>query len=207
MYSNLPNLIIGFHGCDKNTYEKVLYKHEVLRPSHNSYDWLGNGVYFWENSLARAEEWAISYCNRHNSEHPAEKPKEPAVIGAVISLGHCLNLTDYGSSEILKVGYKILKDELSRIGKPLPVNRDVRENKDLLLRELDCAVIERIHQFNRENEERPYDSVRGVFIEGEPVYRDSGIMGKTHTQLCIINPNCIKGYFSPLTPNSEWTIV
>ena len=118
-----------------------------------------------------------------------------------------MNLTDYGSSEILKVGYKILKDELSRIGKPLPVNRDVRENKDLLLRELDCAVIERIHQFNWENEERPYDSVRGVFIEGEPVYRDSGIMGKTHTQLCIINPNCIKGYFSPLTPNSEWTIV
>ena len=56
MYSNLPNLIIGFHGCDKNTYENVLYKHEVLRPSHNSYDWLGNGVYFWENSLARAEE-------------------------------------------------------------------------------------------------------------------------------------------------------
>lgn len=207
MYSNLPNLIIGFHGCDRNTYENVLYKHEVLRPSHNSYDWLGNGVYFWENSLARAEEWASSYCNRHNSKYPDEKPKKPAVIGAVISLGHCLNLTDYGSSDIIKVGYKILKEELSRIGKPLPVNRDVGENKDLLLRELDCAVIERIHQYNRENEERPYDSVRGVFIEGEPVYKDSGIMGKTHTQLCIINPNCIKGYFSPLTPDNEWIIV
>lgn len=57
MYSNLPNLIIGFHGCDLTTYENVLYKHERLRASHNSYDWLGNGIYFWENSLDRAGEW------------------------------------------------------------------------------------------------------------------------------------------------------
>ncbi len=65
MYSNLPNLIIGFHGCDKLTYEKVLYQHEGLKGSYNSYDWLGNGVYFWENSLARAEDCAerIGLCS------------------------------------------------------------------------------------------------------------------------------------------------
>ncbi len=166
MYSNLPNLIIGFHGCDSDTYEKVLYKHEKLIASRNSYDWLGNGIYFWENSLARAEEWAESYCNRHNDRHLSDKPKKPAVIGAVISLGHCLDLTDYGSSEILKMGYDILKYELSLIGKAMPENRNIKGNKDLLLRDLDCAVIERIHQYNKEQNERPYDSVRGVFVEG-----------------------------------------
>lgn len=207
MYSNLPNLIIGFHGCDLNTYKNVLYKHERLKISHNSYDWLGNGIYFWENSLNRAEEWAKSYCARYNKKHPHEKPREPAVIGAVISMGHCLDLTDYGSSSILKNGYDFLKFELSLLGKPLPVNKNMKESKDLLLRELDCAVIERIHQYNRENGERPYDSVRGVFIEGNPVYKDSGIMEKTHTQLCIINPNCIKGYFSPLTPDKTWNMI
>lgn len=207
MYSNLPNLIIGFHGCDKTTYENVLHKNERLIPSHNSYDWLGNGVYFWENSLARAEEWAVAYCRRYNEKHPDEEPREPAVIGAVISLGHCLDLTDYGSSDILKNGYEILKLELSLLGKPLPVNRDVAGSGDLLLRELDCAVIERIHQYNREMEKRSYDSVRGVFIEGKPVYEDSGIREKTHTQLCIVNPNCIKGYFKPLAPDTKWRIV
>ncbi len=207
MYSNLPNLIIGFHGCDLDTYKNVLYKHDRLRASHNSYDWLGSGIYFWENSLDRAEEWAASYCDRYNKKHPDRNTKEPAVIGAVISLGHCLDLADYGSASILKTGYKILKFELSLLGKPLPVNRGIAGNKELLLRELDCAVIERIHQYNRENNERPYDSVRGVFIEGSPVYENSGIMEKTHTQLCIINPNCIKGYFSPLLPDSEWTVV
>lgn len=207
MYSNLPNLILAFHGCDKETYKKVLYDHESLLPSLNAYDWLGNGIYFWENSLARAEEWAISYCKRYNKNHPDEKPKEPAVIGAAITLGHCLDLTDYGSAEILKNGYEILSYELSMIGHEMPVNRNVRGNSDLLLRELDCAVIERIHQYNKDMGKRSYDSVRGIFIEGNPVYKESGIMEKTHVQLCIINPNCIKGYFKPLEPVKGWSVV
>lgn len=207
MYSNLSNLVLAFHGCDEEIFDKVIYKHEELLPSNNSYDWLGNGIYFWENSLARAQQWAVSTCERYNSSHPDEEPKKPAVIGAVLSLGHCLNLTDYGSTDILKKGYEILSYELSSIGQKMPVNRNIQENNDLLLRELDCAVIERIHQFNMDLGKRRYDSVRGVFIEGKPVYNHSGIMDKTHVQICIINPNCIKGYFKPKLPNKDWTIV
>lgn len=118
-----------------------------------------------------------------------------------------MNLTDYGSSEILKYGYEILSYELSLVGKEMPVNKNTRGNKDLLLRELDCAVIERIHQYNRDMGKRGYDSIRGIFIEGNPVYSESGIMEKTHVQLCIINPNCIKGYFKPLEPRKDWQIV
>lgn len=207
MYSNLSNLVLAFHGCDEETFNRVIYKHEELLPSNNSYDWLGNGIYFWENSLARAQQWAVSCCDRYNSRHLNEEPKKPAVIGAVLSLGHCLNLTDYGSADILKNGYAILSYELSSIGQKLPVNKNIQENNDLLLRELDCAVIERIHRFNIDSGKRRYDSVRGVFIEGKPVYSDSGIMDKTHVQICIINPNCIKGYFKPKLPNEEWMII
>lgn len=207
MYSNLPNLTLAFHGCDESTYNRVIYNHETLLPSNNSYDWLGNGIYFWENSLSRAEDWARSYCKRYNQKHPDSEQKKPAVIGAVISLGHCLDLTDYKSSDVLKQGYKILEYELSSIGKEMPINKNVGKNNDLLLRELDCAVIQRIHQLNKELGRRSYDSVRGIFIEGKPVYKDSGIMDKTHVQLCIINPNCIKGYFSPLAPDDDWPII
>nr|WP_304580694.1 hypothetical protein [uncultured Acetatifactor sp.] len=28
-----------------------------------------------------------------------------------------------------------------------------------------------------------------------------------NTKVCIINPNCIKGYFSPMLPDSEWNMV
>ena len=207
MYSNLPNLTLAFHGCDESTYKRVIYNHETLLPSNNSYDWLGNGIYFWENSLSRAEEWAKSYCNRYNQKHPDSEPKIPAVIGAVISLGHCLDLTDYKSSDVLKHGYNILEYELLLNKKEMPINKNVGKNNDLLLRELDCAVIQRIHQLNKELGKRSYDSVRGIFIEGKPVYKDSGIMDKTHVQLCIINPNCIKGYFTPLAPDDDWPII
>lgn len=207
MYSNLPNLILAFHGCDEDTFKRVLYRHEDLLPSHNVYDWLGNGIYFWENSLARAEEWAISYCKRYNKNHPEEKPKKPAVIGAVITLGHCLDLTDYGSSDILRNGYNILSYELSLLNQKMPVNKNIEGNNDKLLRELDCAVIERIHKYNKDMGVRHYDSVRGMFVEGNPVYKNSGIMEKTHVQLCIKNPNCIKGYFKPLKPQRGYITV
>ncbi|MCM1211582.1 MAG: hypothetical protein NC318_08255 [Blautia sp.] len=207
MYSNLPNLVLAFHGCDEETYKKVLYDHEPLLPSINSYDWLGNGIYFWENNFSRAQEWAESYCERDHKKHPDKEKKKPAVIGAVIALGYCLNLTDYGSASILKNGYDILSYELSLHGKRLPVNKNVGKNSDLLLRELDCAVIQRIHRYNEEMQRRSYDSVRGVFVEGEPVYPESGIREKSHVQLCIVNPNCIKGYFKPLLPDNKWKMV
>ena len=207
MYSILPNLVLAFHGCDEDTYQKVLYNHENLLPSNNAYDWLGNGIYFWEDSVDRAKQWAESACERYNKKHPDEPAKKPAVIGAVVSLGNCLNLTDYKSGDILRTGYEILKYELEINGKKLPVNRDIKGNTDLLYRDLDCAVIQRIHQYNKENKKRGFDSVRGVFLEGNPVYENDGIMEKTHVQLCIVNPNCIKGYFKPLIPNTNWEIV
>ena len=57
MYSKLPNFIIGFHGCDKSVRGVVLQNGEPLKPSVNDYDWLGNGIYFWEQSLERAKSW------------------------------------------------------------------------------------------------------------------------------------------------------
>lgn len=50
MYGRLPNLVIGFHGCDESTFEKVLNQKQMLHSSTNSYDWLGNGMYFWEQN-------------------------------------------------------------------------------------------------------------------------------------------------------------
>lgn len=51
-----------------------------------------------------------------------------------------------------------------------------------------------------------FDSVRGIFVEGEPTYNGSAFREKTHVQLCICNPNCIKGYFSPRVPNTDFPI-
>lgn len=202
MYSNLPNLILGFHGCDETTYQNVIHNNEPLRPSQNTYDWLGNGIYFWEQNCARAWDWA----NQHY-------PETPAVIGAAIDLGYCLNLTDYASKDVLRMGYELLVNRVNRLHEKMPENIQGKSRTDVLLRKLDCAVIEQLHQYNEDasnNDEkihkRSYDSVRGIFTEGEPVYLGACLLEKTHVQICVRNPNCIKGYFSPLTADPNFII-
>ncbi|WP_216627914.1 hypothetical protein [Paenibacillus germinis] len=76
---------------------------------------------------------------------------EPASIGAVIDLGHCLNLLEQSSLDVLKRGFEILKIKMEKLGTPMPSNKNGRgnESRDLLLWFLDCAVIQSVHEFNR----------------------------------------------------------
>ncbi len=196
LYSKLPNLVFGFHGCDKSVAEKVLHENQELKLSMNAYDWLGNGIYFWENSYSRALDWAKN----------TSKIKAPFVVGAIIDLGHCLNLTDFGSAELLKSAYEVLKYKSEINDIPLPKNRGKSKDNDYLLRDLDCAVIEQIHEIREAESVEPYDSVRGLFQEGSPIYTGSGFLEKTHIQICIRNPNCIKGYFIPKQANRHYAM-
>jgi hypothetical protein len=171
---------------------------ERLKPSQNNYDWLGNGVYFGEQNPLRALEYA-----QHLKDNPKKgraRIEEPAVIGAVINLGYCFNLLDSESLLILKMGYDILVKSRESSGFTIPENKPVGEEKDLLLRPLDCAVIEGIHEFRRETKNIPYDTVRGVFWEGNDLYPNACFKEKNHVQLCVRNLNCIKRYFRPLSP-------
>lgn len=196
MYAKRSNIILGFHGCDQSVRDEVVSKKGiVLKHSENNYDWLGNGVYFWENNYDRALQFAEDLLN-----HPIKgksKIQKPSVIGAVIDLGYCLDLLDSKNLELLKQAYQSLKVESDRYGIKLPENKNVSFSSDLLLRYLDCAVIESIHQFNKENLYDEFDSVRGMFIEGSELYPKSGFREKNHIQIAIRNPNCIKGYFIP----------
>lgn len=192
LYANRPNLTIGFHGCDQSIVDKVIAGKENLLASTNDYDWLGSGIYFWENNEERAMEWAVEL-----SKRPGSSVKQPAVIGAIIDLGYCFDLTDTAYLKELKKSYDFAL-EFSRIsGIPMPVNKTLGNSTDLLLRKLDCYVIQTTHRINREANKRAYDSVRGVFWEGKPLYPNAGFAEKNHIQICICNPNCIKGYFLP----------
>ena len=75
--------------------------------------------------------------------------------------------------------------------------------KDLLKRELDCAVIETVHSNRRkinklDSAMQLFDSVRSPFWEGERIYENAGFRLKNHIQICVVNSSCIKGYFNPI---------
>ena len=67
MYSRLPAFIFGFHGCDQTTKEAVLHGEiSYPEPSTNDYDWLGSGIYFWEQNPERALAFAQKAHDRPN---------------------------------------------------------------------------------------------------------------------------------------------
>lgn len=193
MYSTRPGLILAFHGCDQSVAQAVLNGNATLNYSTNKYDWLGHGIYFWDNSPSRALEYARFL--RDNPLRSKRPVQNPSVIGAVINLGLCLDLLDYQNLAYLKQAYGIFRTSCSILGKTMPVNKTIGVNNDPLLRELDCSVIETLHEFRKFNGMESFDSVRGVFWEGDAIYNGAGFKEKNHIQICVGNPNCIKGFF------------
>ncbi len=192
MYTSRIGLTLGFHGTDEDTVQAVLAGEADLKQRNNPYDWLGNGIYFWDNSPSRALQWATEL-----SKRPKSKVKKPAVIGAILDLGRCLDLLDYDNLAYVKEAYQFLETTTAATETPMPVNSG--KTHDLLFRELDCAVIETLHATFELDEKPAFDSVRGVFWEGDPIYDTAGFREKDHIQICVRNLDCIKGYFLPLT--------
>jgi len=118
--------------------------------------------------------------------------KRAAVLGAVIQLGACFDLLNERLTPLLARSYQELKETLVKADQPLPVNR----GKAKKLRQLDCAVIN--YCLNRVvGSEVPFDTVRGAFLEGEPVFPGTTISAETHIQIAVRNVDCILGVFRP----------
>ncbi len=192
MYQVLPSYTLGFHGCDASVADAVLSGTQHLKKSRNNYDWLGEGVYFWENSPARALEYATQL--RDHPRRRGPKIKTAAVIGAVIELGYCLNLLDAEFLSLTAEAFFDLKQILNKAGVPLPVN-----SADRLRRPLDCAVINAMHQTRIDKGLRPFDSVRAAFAEGGDLFPGSGITARHHIRIAVRTRSSIKGYFRPLS--------
>lgn len=196
MYSARPGLIFGFHGCEKSVRDNVVSVKTMLRPSKNSYDWLGKGIYFWESNYDRAIDFARNPPGKR-------KYKNPSVVGAVLDLGYCLDLLDTRYLRLVKDSYETFAATAKMSGQEIPKNQTVDDSRDTLLRKLDCAVIENLHATQRQIGQVPFDSARAVFIEGPELYPNAGFHDKNHVQICVRNPNCIKGFFIPRS-NTGW---
>lgn len=150
LYSRRSNLVVGFHGCDKSVVDAVIAGKTELLASANDYDWLGSGIYFWENNEDRAWQWAKQLSTRKSSS-----VKEPAVIGAIIDLGYCLDLTDSFYLQELKTSYSVLKELYADANMPLPRNETIGKSTDLLIRKLDCAVVQTARRINAKANQQP----------------------------------------------------
>lgn len=188
MSHHQPFQIIGFHSCDKTVGLDVLNGNRDLQPSDNKWDWLANGIYFWEQNPTRALEYAVE--NASGDQFNKVRIKTPFVIGAIVELGNCLNLVEPRSLNIVKEAYKGLEATYRQSGEVLPRNK--KNN-----RALDCAVIKFVHQSRLDEGLPHYDSIRCAFLEGDNLYEGSNFYSRLHIQVCLLNKDLIKGYFLP----------
>ena len=184
-------LVLAYHGCDQKVADAVIQNGRTLTKSEKDYDWLGSGIYFWEHGPERALEWARSQ----------DKVKKPAVLGAIIHLGQCFDLLDTRATQLLASSFEDFRSDFLKVGRPLPTNSPsprVSNDKDQLLRRLDCSVLNWLMERLDDDELSPtFDSVRGLFQEDEAVFEGSAIRRKSHIQIAVRNPSCIIGYFKP----------
>lgn len=181
-------IVIAYHGCDAEVAERVLAG-EPFRKSENDYDWLGEGIYFWEYGADRAMKFAYDQMNRG-------KLSRPCIVGALIQLGNCFDLMDTRFTEELPVAYEMLRSLHEQQGHPLPQNSGTTPDKKL--RRLDCAVLN-LYLSALESAAEPirYDTVRCGFVEGDEAFEGSSIKQFSHVQLAVRNPACIVGVFRP----------
>lgn len=186
MHELSGGLVLGYHGCASSTADKLIAGAN-FKASDNDYDWLGPGIYFWESNPKRAAEFAIEAEKRKRPK----APRETAVVGAVLNLGLCLDLLTKSGQDLVRNAYLELSEIAGKSGKKLPQN-----SPEPMLNKLDCAVIRYIHDVRSKTPALPdIDSVRGVFIEGAPLYDTSAFHDRTHIQIAICNTACIKGVF------------
>ena len=137
----------------------------------------------------RALEWARTCVSRPRLTKG--KIQNPFVLGAIIDLRQCLNLTDVAHMAVLREAYIHLEKTFELAGRQLPHNSGDSH-------QLDCLAINTAVTLNRQNGRGDFDTVRGAYIEGKPVYPEAKIFEQTHIQICVRNPDCILGYFVPV---------
>jgi len=175
------SLVLAYHGTDATLAHEVSAGEKDLEVSPKEYDWLGTGLYFWEDSPQRARQWA----EEHN--------KHPGVVGAIIDLGNCLNLIDSEHLGLVKAAHLEYMEICKTSGSPPLDNK----GKNLKARYLDRAVMETLHELRNRQDESPFDTVRAFFVEGSPLYETAGLRSLDHIQICVRNPKKIIGYFLP----------
>ena len=191
MHDHHHGLVLAFHGCDQKVANEILGG-DSFKKSSNDYDWLGEGIYFWERDPKRALEFATDRAERRRGK---SRVQTPAVIGAVLALGYCLDVTSRAGVSMLSEAYDALEEVWNAAKSDDSVTDKPQNSEDKLRRKLDCAVINFLHILREKNKLQAFDTVRGVFEEGTPVYPGAGFLDHTHVQIAVRNSNCILGTF------------
>lgn len=163
-----PLRVYGYHGTSQEKAQEIIDRGFNL--STNDYDWLGTGVYFFQDAPVRALTWARE-----------RYPDSPAVIRSELVLENCIDLLDIDWYPIVRETYKMFVLEYERANIPLPRQNPQRSKAH----RLDCAFFNYIVEKILEPQGETIGCIRAVFNEGDRIYPNSAIVDRAHIQILI----------------------
>jgi hypothetical protein len=174
-YRDYHRTIVAYHGTTMEVANSLVNGGEFF-PSDRKSDWLGKGRYFWEYAPRQAWWWT-----RDLRKHP-----RPAVVGAMIRLGNCLDLLDPENVRLLRNVHDDMIPKWRSTGREVPEN--FRHQ-----RSLDRAILNWFYT-QSDLAGTPIETCRGVFVPADKekrVWRGSWIYEEAHIQVCVRNPKNI----------------
>ena len=161
----------AYHGTTEKAAKAILKS--GFHVSQNAYDWLGDGVYFFQDAPMRAREWAERL---HGGA--------AVVLEARIRLMNCIDLLDIGWWEFLRESYESFFSDMKKEGLSLP-------HQTIRMRRLDQQVLNYAVETYQKNG-GIVRSIRSVFIEGKPAYPESGLYDRSHVQIAVRDQSMIE---------------
>ena len=105
-----------------------------------------------------------------------------------IDLGQCLNLLESTYHDAIRATYRNLRTVYRSQGWAFPKNRKKRHD-------LDCLVINKFVLFMEQFTGQQgilFQTVRGVFEEGRPLFPGSAIRSQSHVQIAVRDVQCLR---------------
>lgn len=156
--------VTGFHGTSSLAADTILA--EGFLSSRNPFDWLGDGVYFFQDGSDDAWRWA-----RKNFGEDA------VVMRAEVDLDGCMDLLEREWFELLAYAHDAVVEQHRSAGLRLPKQGGLAHGMDRLVVNFAVGVLEAEGMHIR--------SVRGVFAEGRPAFAGSALLDLAHIQIAV----------------------
>lgn len=170
----MGQIILAYHGCDITTRDHLVSGTTKPKVSKNSYDWLYDGMYFFEGDHERALKLAKAAATRDSHSLTRQPIVTPAVVGAVLDVDRMFDLSTQLGISYFKAASETLKSLHAESGKPLPQNKAAFEgDTEKLHRAFDREVCKLVHLSRRTihlyESAQAAEIVHSIFALGESV--------------------------------------
>ncbi|MDD5036917.1 MAG: hypothetical protein PHE55_19500 [Methylococcaceae bacterium] len=155
------SLVKAYHAGELEEIDCLISQGFGIRYSSSQGNWLGEGVYFWENDPVRAEEWQI-------------QRNKGAILECEIDTSFLLNLL---------VKNEHTAEFYDRAGQ-IANNLSLRNQKNAQKFDLDNQVFKKIQE-TFSQPDRGLCGVRMAFYLGQSITPDGNIYENQHIQICL----------------------